>query len=117
LLKEDFMTHLERERTYRTPLIAFLAVVVLVLCASGTRFGSFARYESAAAAQPASSQAYQELIELSQKEKKGLTFFVKGQTIAGIVVKSIGTEAVEVRSQTYSRVVIRLESVDAVAMN
>lgn len=62
-------------------------------------------------------QAYQELIEQSQKEKKGLTFFIKGQTIAGIVTKMIGSEAVEVRNQTHSRVIIRLDQVDAVAIN
>ncbi len=62
-------------------------------------------------------QAYQELIEQSQKEKKGLTFFIKGQTVAGIVVKIIGSEAVEVRNQNYSRVIIRLDQVDALALN
>lgn len=62
-------------------------------------------------------QAYQELIEQSQKEKKGLTFFIKGQNIAGIVTKMIGSEAVEVRNQTHSRVIIRLDQVDAVAIN
>jgi hypothetical protein len=62
-------------------------------------------------------QAYQELIEQSQKEKKGLTFFIKGQTIGGLVIKMIGSEAVEIRNQTYSRVIIRLDQVDAVAIN
>lgn len=60
---------------------------------------------------------YQELIEQSQKEKKGLTFFIKGQTIGGLVTKVIGSGAVEVRNQTYSRVIIRLDQVDAVAIN
>jgi hypothetical protein len=58
---------------------------------------------------------FNELIEWSQKEKRGLTIFVKGQTVAGIVVKVIGSEAIEVRSQTYSRVVIRLDAIDAMA--
>lgn len=58
---------------------------------------------------------FNELIEWSQKEKRGLTIFVKGQTVAGIVVKVIGAEAIEVRSQTYSRVVIRLDAIDAMA--
>ena len=57
-----------------------------------------------------------ELFERSEKEKKGLVFYVKGQTISGIVVK-ISTDAVEIRNQTYSRIIIRLDSVDAVAMN
>ena len=58
---------------------------------------------------------YDELIKASLESKKGLTFWVKGQTIGGAVTK-IGNGFVEVRSQQYSRVVIKLDSVDAVAM-
>jgi len=63
------------------------------------------------------AQSYQELFEHSQKEKKGLMFYVKGQTIAGVVIRLIGNEGVEVRNQTYGRIIIRLDSIDAVAMN
>lgn len=62
-------------------------------------------------------QHWGELFQVSQKEKKGLTFFVEGQTIPGIVTNIIGDEAVEVRNQTNSRVIIRMESIDAVALN
>jgi hypothetical protein len=62
-------------------------------------------------------QAYQELFAASQKEKRGLTFHVRGQTIGGAVVRVIGNEAVEIRNQQFGRIIIRLESVDAVAMN
>ena len=70
-----------------------------------------------ASAQSQSSQAFRELLERSEKEKKGLTFFVRGQTISGIVVKIISADAVEVRNQTFSRIIIKLESVDALAIN
>jgi endonuclease YncB( thermonuclease family) len=60
-------------------------------------------------------RSFNELIEWSQTEKRGLTIFIKGQTVAGVVVKIIAGEAIEVRSQTYSRVVIRLDSIDAMA--
>lgn len=70
-----------------------------------------------ASGQSPSIQSFRELLERSEKDKKGLTFFIKGQAISGIVVKIIGSEAVEVRSQTFSRIIIRLESIDAVAMN
>ena len=63
------------------------------------------------------AQAYQELFAASQKDKKGLAFYVKGQMIPGVVTRVIGNEAVEVRNQTYGRIVIRLDSIDAVAMN
>ena len=63
-----------------------------------------------------SAQAILDLLELSVREKKGLTFFLPGQTIAGIVTQVIGTEAVEARSQSYSKIIIRLDQVVAIAV-
>ena len=62
-------------------------------------------------------ELFKELIELSHKEKRGLTIFIKGQTVAGIVTQIIGLEAIEVRNQTFSRVIIRLDAVDAMAIS
>lgn len=59
--------------------------------------------------------SFSELIEWSAKEKRGLTFFVNGQTVAGIVVKVGEDGTIELKSQTYSRIIVRLDSVDAVA--
>ena len=61
-------------------------------------------------------EIFKDLLELSQNERRGLTIFVKGQTIAGGVTKIIGTEAVEIRSQMYSRAVILIASIDAIAV-
>jgi hypothetical protein len=69
-----------------------------------------------AGAQTQLTQNYRELLDRSEKEKKGLTFYIKGQTISGVVVK-ISSDAVEVRNQTFSRIVIRLDSIDALAIN
>ena len=66
---------------------------------------------------PSSSSGWNELMQLSQKEKKGLTFYIKGETVPGIVTNMIGDDFVEVRNQTHSRIVIRLDSIDAIAMN
>jgi hypothetical protein len=63
------------------------------------------------------SQAYQELFAISQKDKKGLTFYLRGQQIGGSVTKVIGTDAVEIRNQSHSRIIIRLDQIDAVAIN
>lgn len=60
---------------------------------------------------------YRELFEASQSEKRGLMIFIGGQTVAGLIVKIIGTEAVEMRSQQYSRIVVSIESIDAVAIS
>ena len=67
------------------------------------------------AAQSEAQQAFQELFAQSQKDKRGLTFYVKGQQIPGIVTRVIGNEALEVRSQTHNRVIIRIDQIDAVA--
>ena len=67
-------------------------------------------------AEPAANQSIRELLEKSEKERKGLMFYVKGQAIGGAVTK-IGPDYVEVKNQTYSRIIIRLDSIDAVAQN
>lgn len=61
-------------------------------------------------------ELFKDLLELSQNEKRGLTIFIKGQTVAGGVTKIIGTQAIEVRSQMYSRAIILIESIDAIAV-
>ncbi|HWH79398.1 MAG TPA: hypothetical protein VNT76_18590 [Candidatus Binatus sp.] len=71
----------------------------------------------ATVAQNQPTLSYQELLDRSEKEKKGLMFYVKGQTIAGVFVKRIGSEAIEIRNQAYGRLIIRIDSIDAVAMN
>ena len=61
-------------------------------------------------------EMFRELIELSLNEKRGLIFFIGGQTIAGAVERVVGTAAVEIRSQMHSRAVVALDAVDAVAV-
>jgi hypothetical protein len=56
-----------------------------------------------------------EILEASQKEKKGLVLYVKGQTITGAVVKIEG-DTVELRSREYSRIVVRMDAIDGAAI-
>jgi hypothetical protein len=58
-----------------------------------------------------------ELFETSQKERKGLMFFIKGQIVGGAVTKILGEDLIEVRNQEYDRILIRVSSIDAVAMH
>ncbi|HBY61852.1 MAG TPA: hypothetical protein DEH78_18690 [Solibacterales bacterium] len=83
--------------------------------AASLRAGDGQRAESDTGAESGNSM-FHELLNQSLKEKKGLTFYVQGQTVVGLVVRIDGDQAVEVRNQTHSRVVIRLASVDAVAL-
>jgi hypothetical protein len=62
-------------------------------------------------------KAYKELFDWSMKEKKGLMFYVNGQTIGGAVTRINDAGYVEVRNQTYGRIIIRAEQIDAVAAN
>ena len=56
-----------------------------------------------------------DLFEASQKDKKGLMLWVKGQTIPGIVVR-VGMDIIELRSREYSRIIVKIDAIDAVAM-
>lgn len=62
-------------------------------------------------------ELFRELIEQSQNEKRGLTIYFGGQTIAGIVTRIIGEEVIEVRNQTFDKIIIRLERIEAMAIN
>lgn len=74
-------------------------------------------FQPSAGAQSQVLQNFRELLERSEKEKKGLTFYVRGQAISGVVVKVIGNDAVEIRNREFSRIIIRLESIDGLAIN
>ena len=58
---------------------------------------------------------FQQVLEASLAEKKGVMLYVKGQSIPGIVTK-VNADSVELRSREYSRIVVKLESIDALAM-
>jgi hypothetical protein len=56
-----------------------------------------------------------ELLEGIQHENKSVTLYVKGQSIGGGVVKVTG-DTVELRSREFSRIVVRIDAIDAVAV-
>jgi hypothetical protein len=62
-------------------------------------------------------ELFRELIERSQNEKRGLTIYLNGQTIVGIVSQIINDYAIELRSQQYHKAVVLLESVEAMAVS
>ena len=61
-------------------------------------------------------ETMRELLEASEKDKKGVMLWVKGQTIPGIVVK-MDAITVELRSREYSRIVVKMDAIDAIAMS
>ncbi len=103
-------------------LILALATLILAVAGALSRAQSPSprpepQPTSAAGGASSVPPSFQELFEISQKERRGLMFFLNGQTVGGLVIRMIGTEAVEVRNQTYSRIIIRLDRIDAVALN
>jgi hypothetical protein len=75
---------------------------------------------AAAAAQPATAQNRKEntmkdILTASMNEKKGVTVHVNGSAI-GMLVTKIGEEFVEGRSQQFSRIVVRMASIDAATL-
>ena len=61
-------------------------------------------------------ELFREMFEWSQKEGKGLTFWVSGQTVGGGVLK-YNSETVEIKSQQYRRVIIKISAIEACAMS
>jgi hypothetical protein len=51
---------------------------------------------------------FKELFDLSQKQGKGLMFYIRGQWIGGSVTAMIGDDLVEVQNQEYDRILIRV---------
>lgn len=60
-------------------------------------------------------EAYRELFLKSQETGRGLTFYVNGQTIPGVVAKIVSDHVVEVYNQTHDRIVILVDRIDALA--
>ena len=60
---------------------------------------------------------FRKLLEQSLNEKKGLTFYVNGSPIPALVRRILDDQAVEVYNQQHDTIVIRLDRVDAIAIN
>jgi hypothetical protein len=57
------------------------------------------------------------LFEQSMNEKKGLTVYVNGQSVVGVVTRINGAETVEMRSREVSRILVRIDRIDAVSIS
>jgi hypothetical protein len=56
-------------------------------------------------------------LEESLQNKKGLTFYVNGNTVNGYVTRIVDDSSVEVRNQSSSKVLVFLNRLDAIAMS
>lgn len=62
------------------------------------------------------AKAIEQALAAAQESKKGVMLYVGGQAIGGAVVKLEAGQWVELRSQQYSRIVIRIDRIDGIAM-
>ena len=58
----------------------------------------------------------EQALAAAQESKKGIMVYVGGQAIGGAVVKIEAGQTVELRNQQYSRIVLRLDRIDGIAM-
>ena len=61
-------------------------------------------------------EIYQQIFEDSRDEKHGLTLYFSGLSIAGVITKIIGTDAVEMQSREFSRITVCIEAIDAITV-
>ena len=82
-----------------------LAAFALALAAAGTTV-------AAAADVP---KGIEQALVAAQQDKRGITLYVGGQTIGGAVTKVEPGQWVELKNQTMSRIVVRIDRIDAIA--
>jgi len=86
----------------RTPVRHALVALALAVAAG------------AAAAADAVKGIEQALVA-AQQDKRGITLYVSGQTIAGAVTKVEPGQWVEMKNQTSGRIVVRIDRIDGIA--
>ena len=69
-----------------------------------------------AALAQAASDPFEEVLQASLTDRKGVMVYLDGQAIPGRVTK-LGPETVELSSQEFRRIVVRRDRMDAVAGN
>lgn len=57
----------------------------------------------------------EQALATAQQDKRGITLYVAGQTIGGAVVRIEPGKWVELKNQTSSKIIVRLDRIDAIA--
>ena len=61
------------------------------------------------------TKGFGQALTQAQTDKKGVTLYVHGQTIGGGVVRIEPGQWVELRSQQFGRIIVRLDRIDGMA--
>ena len=63
-----------------------------------------------------STTAVEEVLNQSLAQKKGMAIYIGGQVINAIFVKRIDANTIEVKNQSFGRMLIRTDRIDAIAI-
>lgn len=88
---------------------AFCCLALLVLV-------SASHAQAPAAATVNCKGPFKALLESSHTDRRGVTLFIAGQSLSGIVTACHDDGRVELSSQQYSRIVVLADRIDAAAM-
>ncbi|MGM9483317.1 hypothetical protein ACS5PN_19125 [Roseateles sp. NT4] len=61
------------------------------------------------------AQGIEQALATALQDKRGITLYVSGQTIAGAVTRIEPGKWVELRNQQYGRIIVRLDRIDGIA--
>ena len=61
------------------------------------------------------AQGIEQALSSAQQDKRGIQLYVGGQTVAGAVTRIEPGKWVELRSQQWGKIIVRLERIDAIA--
>ena len=98
------------------PSFTHLAIAAAFGAGAMTGATSAVAQTSAPISAPAAA-AFEELFNLSLTQKKGLSVYVGGQVVVGVFVKRLDANTVELRSQQFAKIIVRLDRVDAIALS
>jgi hypothetical protein len=59
--------------------------------------------------------AVEQALSTAQQDKRGITLYVNGQTIAGAVTRIEAGQWVELKNQMSGKIIVRLDRIDAIA--
>lgn len=57
----------------------------------------------------------EQALAAAQQDKRGITLYVNGQTIGGGVTRIEPGQWVELKNQTYGKIIVRIDRIDAIA--
>ena len=61
-------------------------------------------------------RSIEQALGAAQQDKRGITLFLNGQAVSGAVLRVEPGQWVELRNQQFSRLVVRLDRVDGIAL-